>query len=30
MQKDAVSVLLTALAFDFFHWLSRFELALKE
>lgn len=30
MQKDAVSVGLTALAFDFFYWFSRFEFALKE
>lgn len=30
MQKDAVPVGLTALAFDFFYWFSRFEFALKE
>lgn len=30
MQKDAVPTHLTALAFDFFYWFSRFEFALKE
>lgn len=30
MQKDAISQGLTALAFDFFYWFSRFEFALKE
>lgn len=30
MQKDAVPDALTALAFDFFYWFSRFEFALKE
>lgn len=30
MQKDAVPAHLTALAFDFFYWFSRFEFALKE
>lgn len=30
MKKDTVSVRLTTLAFDFFHWFSCFEFALKE
>jgi len=30
MQKNAVPMELTALAFDFFYWFSRFEFALKE
>ncbi|PLK48298.1 hypothetical protein [Uliginosibacterium sp. TH139] len=30
MQKDTVPAELTALAFDFFYWFSRFEFALKE
>lgn len=30
MQRDALSAGLTALAFDFFYWFSRFEFALKE